>query len=229
MPHEPFHLADGKHVFVDLSHSLGEGTPVFPGDPAVEISVLEVARQPTEGRERRLNNSRLAVGAHIGTHIDAPFHFFSDLPPVDQLALDQCCGPAVCLDLSRTGESGVIDAADLSPFNGQIGDTALLLMHTGWDDHWGESDYFDAHPAMTGAAAQQVVDWGVGLLGVDLPSVDRPPFPAHPVLLGHRVAIVENLKNLDQLIDRPFEFYAAPLPITGRDASPVRAFAVLDE
>ena len=55
--------ANVSRTFVDLSQTLNDGTPVYPGDPGVEITVLEMAQEPFESHERRLNNSRLAVGA----------------------------------------------------------------------------------------------------------------------------------------------------------------------
>ena len=82
---------------------------------------------------------------------------------------------------------------------------------------------------LTAAAAQLIVDCKVRLIGVDFPSVDRPPHPAHLVLLGHDVLIVENLTNLAAIGDNAFNFSAIPLAIAGRDGSPVRAFAKIAE
>lgn len=66
---------------------------------------------------------------------------------------------------------------------------------------------------------------GVHLVGLDTPSVDLPPFPAHLVLLGKGVVIVENLRNLDVIPQDVFELIVLPLKIAGRDGSPVRAIA----
>jgi len=68
---------------------------------------------------------------------------------------------------------------------------------------------------------------GCGLIGVDTPSVDRPPYPAHLAILGADVLIVENLTNLDTL-PAEFELVATSLKIVGRDGSPVRAVAIVD-
>ena len=73
--------------------------------------------------------------------------------------------------------------------------------------------------------AEFLVQTGIDLVGVDFPSVDRPPHAAHLVLLGRSVLIVENLTNLAALDRISFEFSAIPLAIIGRDGSPVRAFA----
>ncbi len=99
------------------------------------------------------------------------------------------------------------------------------MLNTGWHHRWGSADYFTAHPVITGEAAQFLVDCGVMLVGVDTPSVDRAPYPAHLVLLGNDVLIVENLTNLDAIDGDDFEFIALPLAVVGRDGSPVRAAA----
>lgn len=79
---------------------------------------------------------------------------------------------------------------------------------------------------MTGDAAEFLVDRGITLIGVDFPSIDRPPFPAHEMLLGNDVLILENLTNLDAVTGPVFQLSAIPLRIIGRDGSPVRAIAI---
>ncbi len=214
-----------KPPWVDLTQSLSPQTPVYPGDPGVELEILDVACEPTDDAGRSMNNSRLRIGLHNGTHVDAPFHFFSDRATIDQVELADCCGPALVLDLSQTQRPGWIDAADLAKFAGPMATQRIPLLFTGWDRQWKQPNYFDAHPVLTRAAARTLVEWKVKAVGVDFPSVDRDPFEAHLELLGNDVLIVENLTRLDQLLGEEFDFFAAPLPILGRDASPVRAFA----
>jgi kynurenine formamidase len=206
---------------VDLSYELESSTPVYPGDAGVEIKVLETAASKIPDR-RALNNSRLSISIHTGTHMDAPFHFFDNGKTIDQVPLDRFCGPALCVDL---GSEKTIDAAKLKPFGERIRQYRKIILNTGWASHWKSPDYFTEHPCMTGDAAQFLVDSGVHLVGLDTPSVDLPPFPAHLVLLGNGVVIVENLKNLDAIPQEVFELIVLPLKIVGRDGSPVRAIA----
>ena len=210
---------------IDLSHPLSPVTPVYPGDSGVEIEVAAVAQEPRPNRPRSMNNSRLSVGLHNGTHLDAPFHFFSDRPTIDQIALERCVGGAAVLDLSVTVSPGVIDVDDLRQWSDRVTGNPIVLLFTGWDRHWQQPDYFDDHPVITRAAAQEVLSWNVSAVGVDFPSVDRDPYEAHVELLGHDVLIIENLTQLDQLLGIECDFFAAPLAVVGRDASPVRAFA----
>ena len=206
---------------IDLSYELEASTPVYPGDAGVEIKILETTSTKIPDR-RALNNSRFSVSIHTGTHMDAPFHFFDDGQTIDQISLDRFCGPALCVDLE--GEKS-IEAANLKPFEQKIRQYPKIILHTGWESHWRKPDYFTDHPCLTGDAAQFLVDSGVHLVGLDTPSVDQPPFPAHLVLLGNGVVIVENLRNLDAIPQEAFELIVLPLKIVGRDGSPARAIA----
>ena len=100
-----------------------------------------------------------------------------------------------------------------------------VILNTGWASRWGTPEYFTDHPCLSAASAEFLVECGVHLVGIDMPSVDRPPFPAHLALLGNGVVIVENLTNLREIGADEFELAALPLSLVGRDGSPVRAIA----
>lgn len=79
--------------------------------------------------------------------------------------------------------------------------------------------------AVTPEAAQWLVDAGVVLLGIDQASpdpVERPDLPAHRILLGAGVPILENL-DLRQAAPGRYELIVLPLPIRGGEAAPARA------
>src|SRR3954466_2356039 len=84
---------DGPHI--DVSVTIHPGMPVYPGDPGVEI---ELARSLDRGDPA--NVSRLELGAHTGTHVDAPRHFIGSGPGAHELALDPLVGPRVVADLT---------------------------------------------------------------------------------------------------------------------------------
>jgi kynurenine formamidase len=208
---------------VDLSYPLDPATPVYPDYPPVEISILEATGQILPDR-RALNSSRLAVGMHCGTHMDAPFHFFERGRTIDQIPLERFAGPAFRLDLRAKISGGHIAKEHLEPHAARLREFPKVVLHTGWAERWGTPEYFSEHPLMSAEAAQFLVESGVHLVGLDMPSVDRPPFPAHLTLLGNDVVIVENLTNLE-VLPGVFELIVLPLKITAREASPVRAIA----
>ena len=214
---------------IDLTHPLDPTTPVFPDYPAVGVTILEAIGVSTPVGRRALNSSQVTVGLHCGTHVDAPTHFYNARPTIEQMTLEKCVGPALLVDLTpkTLPAHSMIDVVDLTGYGEQLRETGKVILKTGWAQRWGDPAYFTEHPVMTGEAAQFLVDCGVHLIGVDTPSVDRPPFPAHLVLLENQVVILENLTNLDALPTPRFQLVALPLKLTGREASPVRAIAIL--
>jgi kynurenine formamidase len=203
---------------VDLSQPVGAGTPVFPGDGPVRVSVLDDAS---------MNLSRIDLCVHTGTHMDAPFHFCNGADTIDRVPLDRCMGLARLVDLRGIAAGGEIHREHIetrldAPLRGHA-----AVLHTGWSRQWETPRYFTDHPCLAADAAQFLVDCGVQVVGVDMPSVDRAPYPAHRILLGAGVPIVENLTNLEAIGDGLFQLIVLPLKLAGRDGSPVRAVAIL--
>ena len=85
----------GASRIIDLTYYLNPQTPVYPDYPPVEITILETLQDVREGR-RSLNSSRIAIGMHCGTHMDAPFHFVGNGRTIDQVPgwASRACGPA---------------------------------------------------------------------------------------------------------------------------------------
>ncbi|MFO0890543.1 MAG: cyclase family protein [Isosphaeraceae bacterium] len=217
---------------IDLSHPLHQATPPWPGNPPVTVDVLDAipasrgaGRRPGPDEARHVNVTAFRTCNHTGTHMDSPLHFYHGVPTIDQLPLDQCIGPATLVDVRALGPRGVIRLADVQPHEASLVATRKVVFRTGWSSRWGQPEYFEDYPTIDEAAARWLVDRGVRLVGIDTPSVDREPNPAHYVFLGSQACIVENLTNLDQISESPFELIAVPLPLQGLDGSPVRAVA----
>ena len=86
---------------VDLSYPLCSTTPRFPDAPAVALEALERAEDPQSKGRRSLNVTLFSMMVHTGTHMDAPFHFFTSGLTIDRVPLDQCIGPAALIDLGE--------------------------------------------------------------------------------------------------------------------------------
>jgi kynurenine formamidase len=206
---------------VDLSQPVGPDTPVFPGDGPVRIEVIDMPDQTT------MNLSRIELSVHTGTHMDAPFHFFPGAAAIDRVPLERCMGLAALIDLRGIPAGSEIRRGHIASHRDTLRHARLAILHTGWSKQWGSPRYFRDHPRLSGEAAQFLLDSGVELTGVDMPSVDQAPYPAHKVLLGAGVPIVENLTNLDAIGAHLFDLIVLPLRLAGRDGSPVRAIAVI--
>ena len=105
-----------------------------------------------------------------------------------------------------------------------------VLVHTGWDRHWGTDAYFENHPFLTQAAAEYLRDRGVKLVGIDSMNIDDTrgnSRPVHSTLLRAGILIAEHLCNLGSLPDGQFRFSAVPPKFKGVGTFPVRAYAVV--
>ncbi len=136
------------------------------------------------------------------------------------------------MDASKLERRGTITRAlieeQLGRLNVKPGPGWIILFHTGYDRLAGRPEWFN-HPGLGEDAARYLVELGVNAVGIDAPSIDHEPFPAHRILLSNSIPIYENLTNLDKLVGRVFQFIAFPLKIVRGSASPVRAVAVLEE
>ena len=208
---------------IDLSHPLFDSMPVYFGS---ESPVFEtVATVGHEGYAEK----RITLFSHTGTHLDAPSHILSRGLSLDRLPVDHFAGSASVLDFSsHSGRSIEID--DLIPYRYLIQNSDFVLIHTGWNRHWGHASYHTGYPVLSGNAADWICGFGMKGLGVDAISVDPPQAPGLPVhrrLLERQMIIVENLNRLQDLPQSGFTFFALPLRIRDGDGSPVRAVAMI--
>lgn len=211
---------------VDLSHQLDDHTPVYPGDPVARFTPA------TTIAEDGYNVLHVRMGSQTGTHVDAPFHFLEAGARIDDLPLDLFLAPAVVADVRDKAPHAPITWADLAPIAGRLGPGRMLLLHTGWDAHWGTDAYFD-HPFLEGDAAERVVAAGVRTVGLDALSLDETVpggepsggFAAHFAVLGAGGVIVENLRNLSAVRSPEPVVSVLPLKLAGADGAPVRAVA----
>lgn len=207
---------------VDLSLPIAPGAPHYPGDPEPAFAAHD--RIATSGYAV----TRLVLGSHQGTHMDAPAHYLPRGAAIDTVVLARCVGPTEVVDLQHTGEGAAITAADLERAVPQIAHGARLILRTGWDRMLGNPAYFTACPSLTVDAARWLAAHELALLGMDMPTPSAIDSAAvHRVLLEAGVLILEALAHLEQIDASPFVLVAAPLRLTGVDGSPVRALALL--
>lgn len=198
--------------------------PVFPGDPAVSLE--PVCTWEADGcRVTRLN-----LGSHAGTHLDAPRHVLPDGATLDALPPEHWIGQAVVADC--TGCAAVISASDLEPAFSFAGRANMLLLRTGWDRLWGAPAYFERYPVLSREAVERILAGPWRLVGMDCPGPDAPDdaaLPNHRALLGAGVLILENLRGLSQLPANPVHLSALPLAWAAADGAPARTIATWEE
>ena len=211
---------------IDLSHRVVAHMPVYPGDPEVRISsALTVAADGVAVLS-------VACGSHTGTHVDAPAHTVPGGRTMDDVRLDELVGDALVLDPAATVQLAEREPLTCERLRLERFDALprIVLVRTGWDRLFGEPGYLQ-HPFLTRDAAAEMWRLGMRVLGVDTPSPDRTPLAGeqvdlavHSVVLGGDGLIVENLRGLDALPERPRVGFF-PLRLGGADGAPVRAVA----
>jgi arylformamidase len=207
-------------IIHDISLSIGPGLPVWPGDPAVLLE--RVAHLESDG----CNLTRIAMGAHCGTHVDAPLHYLAEGAAVDRLDLEALVGPARVFDL---GEAPRIDAATLAGLDWPEGlERALFRSERNgrlWDRVPGrfQRDFV----AIDASGARWLVDRGLRCVGVDYLSV--APWDAledcHRILLGAGVVPIEGL-DLRRIAPGDYKLVCLPLKLEGADGAPARAILI---
>lgn len=203
---------------IDLSFNLEDGMDVYPGSLPVKIARF------IKFEDRGFNDTYLDMGAHIGTHLDAPFHFIPNGKGVDEVDLSKCYGEALLL-LIKKGKGETVTVADLRPFKESIELARRIVVKTGWFEKWGTKEYFEDFPTLNDEAASWLLERGLVLLGTDTPSAVSEK--GHEALLGSEVVIVEAL-NLANLDSPRFIISVLPLKVTGSDGSPIRAVAIVE-
>lgn len=187
-------------------------------------------------------NGFVYIAEHNGTHLDAPVHVHPDGAPIDEVPLSECHGPAVWLDVSDVRPKGLIGPDELERAAADaditVGANDIVLLHTGWDRYVPDDPdtYLEEHPGLSESGAVWLHERDVTLVGIDCGNVDvagDATLPAHRVFLRDDVPedytlVVENLRNIDAIPNHRFTFSAAPLPLEGATASPVRAFGIVD-
>lgn len=199
---------------LDVSVLLTPGMPTYPGNPEFEITAVKRVAQGASS-----NVSGLTLGTHTGTHVDAPRHFFDDRPGVDALPLDLLVGRARVIDLPQRGgiTEAHLEAAGLR-------EDLRVLLKTPNSALWNSTEFHKDYTYLTEGAARLLVDQGVKVVGVDYLSVEqfkKAGAPAHHVLLGASVVIIEGL-NLSDAEAGQYEMYCLPLRIAGADGAPAR-------
>lgn len=202
---------------VDISLPISPRLPVWPGDPPVEIEKLSTI---VEGADA--NVSKMSCSVHMGTHVDAPYHFIDSGQGIETLALEVLIGPALVLDLIGT------DTIDREVLEGQDipEDVERLLFKTRNSMYWatGVKTFQEDFVAVDESGADWLVERGIKLVGVDYLSV--APFdagvPTHQTLLRHGVVIVEGL-DLSSAGAGWYDLACLPLKIIASDGAPARA------
>src|SRR5436853_4213041 len=216
--------------YVDLSHKLESGMPSYPGLPEPHFRTWltheESATRGTYAPGTTFQIATYELGGNTGTYVDAPFHRYPEGQDLAALPFDRLADlPGVLVTALHEGPIGP-EAFEGLPLEGRA-----VLVRTGWSARWGGPDYFRSGPFLNADACRALVEAGARLVGIDCANIDDmadPARPAHTILLGAGIPIVEHLYSLDQVPQDNFRFFAVPPAIKGGTSFPVRAFVICE-
>jgi arylformamidase len=215
---------------IDLSHTITAGLVTYPGIPAPTVRPHLTREQSrshyAEGTEFAIDVITLA--GNTGTYLDSPYHRYPDGADLADLELETLVDlPLELFRLTDATERGI--SSEIF-YDRELGGTAVLL-HTGWDRHFGTPAYANGAPYLSGQAAAYLIKAGVVLVGIDSINIDDAETslerPAHSLLLAAGVHVVEHLTNLAAVPPSGARFTAVPPKVRKFGTFPIRAFARL--
>jgi arylformamidase len=203
--------------WTDISVPLRPGIPIFEGDPTFRLEwVFTIAGGAP------CNISRLDMGVHTGTHLDAPSHFIDGAAASESIPLEAGIGPAWVVDATAL-DGPTIDAGGLSSLT-IPGNATRLLFKTRNSALWSEPDFSESFIGLRADAATVLARRGVRLVGIDYLSIAPfgDPIDTHRALLDAGVAILEGI-DLREVEPGPVELLCLPIRLIGSDGVPARA------
>jgi kynurenine formamidase len=213
-------------MIVELSHRIVDGMVTYPGIPGPKLGV-HLSRE--DSREVYAPGTEFHIGmitlaANTGTYLDTPYHRYADGPDLSQVPLTKLADlPGLVVRAQGPREVVLDQGLDVRG--------KAVLIHTGWDRHFGTDAYAHGHPYLAPESAKWLAEQGAALVGIDSLNIDdTPPHgerPAHTILLEAGIPLVEHLTGLAELPGKGFRFHAAPPMIAGMGTFPVRAYAIV--
>ncbi|NMB54219.1 MAG: cyclase family protein [Leptolinea sp.] len=201
----------------DITLPISPELPVWPGDPQIKI---ERVSRIEDGANA--NVSRLDMGCHTGTHVDAPFHFLSAGKTIESLSLDALIGP---VQVVRIPDDFSIITSEIIQVCGINSSTKRVLFKTYNSSFWQKfgSQFRTEFVGIDESGARELVNKQITLVGIDYLSI--APFrisrPTHEVFLKSSVVVLEGL-DLSSVEPGDYTLICLPMKIAGVDGAPAR-------
>jgi arylformamidase len=200
----------------DLTYDIENGMVHFKGDPIPRI------KQVKSINKDGYNVKKIIIGTHTSTHVDSPSHFIENGKSVDKVDVFSYSGIVSVIDASKYDK--------ITPELIKIVSNKKIFFYTGSNLEWNKYKTFKNYSYITKETAEMIVKKNVDLVGIDSPSIEEPnnkDFPAHKILLGNNVLIIENLNSIElkKLVGKVVFVLTLPLKIKEGDGSPARVIA----
>jgi arylformamidase len=201
-------------MLYDITRTIGQDTLVYPGDSTPRLEWTNTIRRGASS-----NVSRLELGSHTGTHLDAPYHFDEEGVTVSEIPAGRLCTVGTVLDVP---DHSVVAPEALRGVKLDPGEALLFKTRNGQLPRGSLSLSF---VSLSTEIAEQIVEMRLGLVGIDYLSVDsanRDDHPVHRILLGAGIPILEDV-DLRRVPAGRYMLWCLPLKVRGAEAAPCRA------
>jgi kynurenine formamidase len=242
---KPDHLENSELKLDPVGHQ--EAARIFAKRHRVKVSDLPYGSF--------FSTERIELRSHLGTHLDAPYHFYptSEGRPakfLEEVPLEWCMADGVVLDFRHKKPSEYITEYDIAaaleaiPYAPKRGD--IISLWTGGTDGYDDDPRFaESAAGLNGGALNYVFRLGVKIMATDSATIDMPIalmterflkgdkaayFPIHRAGRLTEWTHAEKLANLRSL-PRPsgFKFMFFPVKIWRGTGAWIRAVAVEDD
>ena len=220
-------------TLIDLTHTLTSDIPTWDGSCGFESVIKLDYHQCTSDTKFRVQN--ISMYAAAGTHMDAPLHCIPGGLDIAQLPLESLVVPCIVIDISdKADERYSLSIADIENFEkkyGKVPAGSCVIVHTGWSRFWNNKERYRNNllfPSVSPQAANLLVRRAIVGLGIDTLSPDQEAgYPVHKILLEHKIYIIENVANAQQLPAVGSYIIALPLKGEGLTEAPVRLIGLV--
>jgi kynurenine formamidase len=225
----------------DLTHTVSPEFPVFPG-----FTPMEITTEFTIGTNSS-NGNRLTLSEHVGTHLDAPFHWAADGLTADKIPVEQFFAPLAVVDISERAsrnDDARVTVDDIRAWEEQHGELpagAFVAMYSGWERRLSDPETYvnldsSGTPHWPGfgpeAAEFLVAERDIVGIGVDTLSLDTgatQDFGVHLTVLPAGKYGLENLANLGEASPTGATIIVGGPKHEGATGGPARIFAVSND
>jgi kynurenine formamidase len=199
----------------------GEGTGLMSGAPAINSM-----------------NTVFTMNSHVGTHIDAPRHFYAEGASIDSLQLDRVVmREAVVIDVSGKAAGEGVTAADLERSGVRPRPGQIAVIKTRWTDRaWKKPEFWENTIYLDPSVGEWIERHQVAAVAMDC--FPEKPFwrmtlephergANHKRWLKAGIPMIQMLTNLDR-VGKNFTLIALPLSLKGMDGSPARVVGIVN-
>ncbi len=225
-------LPECQHI-IDLTHPIKAGIPTWDGISDDVLSLHSKRDLISQGCGFCLQHVDMSLG--LSTHIDSPFHLYTDGKSVDKISLDSLIRPLYTINVSKEIHSCdyILTGDRIQVYereHGFIPPYCHVIVYTGWAMRWNSPELYRndlQFPSLSKDAAEYLLEKKILSLGVDTLSPDAATsdFPVHKILLRNDVFIIENLALFAPLPTQGALLGVFPMQLQGSTEAPSRVLA----